>query len=93
MKTLFFDEVSQHIEDCKVLGLATSELALSIVLSSAKYMDEEIKEVFSSLPVEIIEEIRKIIFDYENTREYHVISSTGVTRDLSEIINRIKKLA
>lgn len=92
MESKFSAEVRQLADDCKVLNLPVSELAFSIVLAAGKYPDEEVIGAFSSLSGEVMAEIRRAISEYERTGEYHAISSTGVTKDLSELMRRVSQL-
>lgn len=92
MDSNYLAVVNQHIKDCKELYLDNSELAFSIIHSAEKFDDKEVELVLSSLSEDIKKEIVSAIDDYKETGEYYVISSTGVSKDLSELMGRLSKL-
>lgn len=92
MKSKFSLEANQHIEDCRALGLSVAEMAFSIIVGAGKYSDEEVRDVFAALPSDVLGEVKLAILEYKKTGEYHVISSTGITKDLSELMERISQL-
>jgi hypothetical protein len=92
MGTNFSSEVEQHIADCAMLGLSIQDLATSIILSADRYQDADVKDVLLKLPSDIASEIRNSISEFEKTGECYVISSTGVNRDISNLMSRISSL-
>lgn len=92
MENSYLAAVKQHVEDCKTLNLDDSELAFSIIHSAEKYNDSEILPVLASLPQEIKLEINSAIQSYKETGKYYVISSTGVSKDLSALMGRLSNL-
>lgn len=84
--------VNQHIADCRALNLDDSELAFSIIHSAENFDDSEVEPVLTSLPEKIKMEINSAIKSYKKTGEYYVISSTGVSKNLSELMERLSKL-
>lgn len=92
MSQNFASEVEQHIADCDMLGLPTQDLVTSIILSADRYPDDDVRRVLLDLPVEIVIEIQNAISDFEKTGECHLISSTGVHLDISDLMRRISHL-
>lgn len=92
MEPNFSSEVEQCLKDGETLRLPVSEIALLIVLKASKYRDGEVGRVLSELQSEIAEEIRSMVSDYRETGEYHLISSAGAEKDLSELMSRISQL-
>jgi hypothetical protein len=88
----YLDKVTKHIEIGEKLGLDDSDVAFSIIHSSEKYSDKEVKDVLSSLSEKIRHEIKAAIESYKETGEYYVISSTGVTKDLSKLMKRLSEI-
>ena len=84
--------VDQHVEDCRALNLPLSELASSILHSADAFQDEEVRNVFISLPEDLMKEINSVFSDYRETGEYYVVSSTGATKDLSKLMERLSQL-
>ena len=92
MADTFKDKVDKHIELGQKLNLEASEVAFSIIHSAENFDDCQIEAVFASLPEEIKNELLAAINSYKETGEYYVISSTGVSKDLSELMGRLSKL-
>jgi hypothetical protein len=92
MDLSFKEKAEKHVELGKKLDLDGSEVAFSILHSAEQYDDEEVKEVMSSLSEELKNEINIAIESYKETGEYYVISSTGTSKDLSELMRRISML-
>jgi hypothetical protein len=88
----FEERVKKHIEIGKKLDLDASEVAFSIIHSAEKFDDEQVKSVLANLSIEIKMEIIAAVDCYKETGEYYVISSTGVSKDLSELMGRMSKL-
>ena len=92
MEYSYLDKVNKHVELGKKLGLDDSDVAFSIINSAEKYSDEEVKDVLSSLSGGVRREIEMAIENYKESGGYYVISSTGVTKDLSGLMNRLSKI-
>jgi hypothetical protein len=92
MQNRYMTEITQHVEDCKALGQDVSELAFSIIQSAENYTNEEVVTAFSELPEMLKSEIQSIVNDYKETGEYYVISSTGVMKDMSNLMGRLSRL-
>jgi hypothetical protein len=92
MSQSFSSEVEQHIADCDMLGLPVQDLVTSIILSADRYPDVDVKRVLLDLPVEIVIEIQNAIYEFEKTGECHLISSTGVHLDISDLMKRISRV-
>ncbi|WP_157477084.1 hypothetical protein [Lysobacter sp. Root690] len=89
MNSKFSDEIAQHIADAKLLDLSTHDLVTSILLSAGKYSDTEIENAIDSLDLVILNEIKDSVFNFRKTGEYHIISSTGTSRDISKLMARL----
>ena len=92
MENNYLNLVKQHMEDCSVMNLDNSELAFSILHSAEKFDDEQVESALATLPEEIKKEIAAVIDSYKETGEYYVISSTGTSKDLSELMGRLAKI-
>lgn len=92
MNLSFKEKAEKHVELGKKLDLDDSEVAFSIMHSAEEYDDEEVRRVLSSLSEELKNEIHFAIESYKETGEYYVISSTGTSKDLSELMKRISML-
>lgn len=92
MNNKFSNEIAQHIADAKLLNLSTHDLVTSILLCADRYSDHEIEDAVTSLDLIILSEIKESVFDFEKTGEYHIISSTGTSRDISKLMRRLSKI-
>ena len=92
MTITYMRVVEQHVEDCEVLNLDKSELAFSIILSAEGFHDHEVEATIKSLPKDIFDEIFSMIENYRETGKFYAISSTGTTKDLSDLLGRISTL-
>jgi hypothetical protein len=57
-----------------------------------EYSDEEVKSTFESLPEEVVKIALKKLDNYKKTGEYYVISITGVTKEVSKLMERLTVL-
>ncbi|MET1256648.1 hypothetical protein [Aliikangiella maris] len=84
--------VEKHLSDCERYNIAVEDAAFTIMHKAEDFEDEEVVDVFSALPSEIRTNIQSNISDFEKTGEYHVISSTGTSLNLTLLMERLSKL-
>lgn len=92
MNSELSNEIAQHIADAKLLNLSTHDLVISILLSAGKYSDKEIEGAITSLDPIVFNEMKDCVLSFRKTGEYHIISSTGTSRDISKLMARLSTI-
>ena len=82
----------QHIIDCKKYDIPIEDVAFEVMHMAEGYSNEEVLEVFDSLSNDVLMKIHEKIKEFKESGEYYVISSTGVTKDLSCLMKRLSIL-
>lgn len=88
----YLDLAKKHLTNCKKYGISLEDATFEIMHMAEDYADEEVKVTFSSLPSDVLDLAHKKLDVFKQTGEYHVISSTGVSKDLTELMARLSKL-
>lgn len=82
----------KHLSDCEKYGISLEDATFEIMHMAEDYADEEVKVTFSSLPSNVLDLAHDKLGVFKQSGEYHVISSTGVSKDLTELMARLSKL-
>jgi hypothetical protein len=88
----FIEIANKHLSDCKRYGISLEDATFEVMNIAEDYSDEEIISTFNLLPSEVVKIAHKKLDDYKKTGEYYVISSTGVTKDLTKLMERLYAL-
>ncbi|MCE2597369.1 hypothetical protein K6Y31_21595 [Motilimonas cestriensis] len=84
--------VEKHLSDCKKYGISLEDATFEIMHMAEDYADEEVKLTFSSLPSDVLDLAHHKLDVFKQTGEYHVISSIGVSKDMTDLMARLSKL-
>ena len=82
----------KHLSECEKYGISLEDAVFEIMHMAEDYSDEEVISTFGSLTIEIIDLVHKKLNVFEQSGEYHIISSTGMDKDVSNLMARLSKL-
>ncbi len=82
----------KHLSDCEKYGISFEDATFEVMHMAEDYTDEEVKIVFRSLPPNVLDIAHDKLELFKQSGEYHVISSTGVVKDISELMTRLSRL-
>jgi uncharacterized protein YeeX (DUF496 family) len=88
----YIEIANKHLSDCKRYGISIEDATFEIMHMAEDYSDEEIKSTFNLLPSEVVKIAHNKLDDYKKTGEYYVISSTGITKELTKLMKRLSML-
>jgi hypothetical protein len=88
----YLEIAHKHLSDCEKYGVSLEDATFEVMHMAEDYSDEEVKSTFESLPEEVVKIALKKLDNYKKTGEYYVISSTGVTKEVSKLMERLTVL-
>jgi hypothetical protein len=88
----YLNLAKKHLSECKKYGISLEDATFEIMHMAEDYTDEEIKITFNSLPTDVVDLAHKKLDVFKQSGEYHVISSTGVEKNLSDLMARLSTL-